>query len=209
MPISKSVTAPNGSPVNYHRVTRLTSDFEVGVILVDVRSYTSEAVYIANQGHSWNWSLSLAVDSTSIPNIEQALLVATASPFVGGTAIPDASNTLDSVKTRRWAYVKEKRSVAEFGTFAVGTLTYDCDAVSTQKITSAVVLAMLSLQSNSAFSIDWTLSDNTTTTLTAQGMVGVGAALGQNVEVVYGKARSLRAAISAATTIDAVNSITW
>ena len=51
---------------------------------------------------------------------------------------------------------------------------------------------------NSAFSIDWTLADNTVRTLNAADMIAVGVALGQHVNACHERARVLRGEIESA-----------
>jgi hypothetical protein len=46
-----------------------------------------------------------------------------------------------------------------------------------------------------AFSIDWTLADNTVRTLSQADMVNVGLAMGQHIQTQFSKARSLRSQI--------------
>jgi len=57
------------------------------------------------------------------------------------------------------------------------------------------------------FSADFTLADNTVATLNAAQMIGLGVAVGQHVQQVYGRATELREAIDAAQDIDALEAI--
>jgi hypothetical protein len=99
--------------------------------------------------------------------------------------------SLQDFKDARWAEVRRARDRAEFGGFTWDGSRFDSDALSQQRITAAVTLAMM----NSAFSIDWTLADNTVRTLTAADMIAVGVALGQHVNACHERARVLRGGI--------------
>ena len=102
--------------------------------------------------------------------------------------------SLQDFKVARWVEVRRERDVAEFGGFSWDGSRFDSDALSQQRITGAVTLAMM----NSAFSIDWTLADNTARTLTAADMIAVGVALGQHVNACHETARVLRGEIESA-----------
>ena len=102
--------------------------------------------------------------------------------------------SLQDLKDARWAEVRRERDSAEFGGFSWDGSRFDSDALSQQRITGAVTLAMM----NSALSIEWTLADNTVRTLTAADMIAVGVALGQHVNACHERARVLRGEIESA-----------
>ncbi|MBZ4211551.1 MAG: DUF4376 domain-containing protein [Rhodoferax sp.] len=102
--------------------------------------------------------------------------------------------SLQDLKDARWAEVRRERDSAEFGGFNWDGSRFDSDALSQQRITGAVTLAMM----NSAFSIGWTLADNTVRTLNAADMIAVGVALGQHVNACHERARVLRGEIGGA-----------
>jgi len=105
--------------------------------------------------------------------------------------------SLQDLKDARWAEVRQERDSAEFGGFTWDGSRFDSDAISQQRITGAVTLAMM----NSAFSIGWTLADNTVRTLNAADMIAVGVALGQHVNACHERARVLRGEIDGAETV--------
>ena len=105
--------------------------------------------------------------------------------------------SLQDLKDARWAEVRRERDRAEFSGFNWDGSRFDSDALSQQRITGAVTLAMM----NAAFSIDWTLADNTVRTLTAADMIAVGVALGQHVNACPERARVLRGEIDGAETV--------
>jgi len=106
--------------------------------------------------------------------------------------------SLQDLKDARWAEVRRERDRDEFGGFSWDGSRFDSDALSQQRITGAVTLAMM----NSAFSIGWTLADNTMRTLNAADMIAVGVALGQHVNACHERARVLRREIEAALTAE-------
>lgn len=113
--------------------------------------------------------------------------------------------TLADFKAAQWEAIKLARTQAEYAGFTWDGSTFDSDATSQNRITGAVTLAQMS----AAFTIDWTLKDNTTRTLDQAGMLQVGAALGMHVAAQFSRAQGLRAAIEAATTRADVEAVVW
>lgn len=113
--------------------------------------------------------------------------------------------TLQDFKETQWATIKQARTSAEYAGFTWDGSTFDSDAISQNRITGAVTLAMLS----PAFVIDWILADNTTRLLDQTSMAQVGAALGTHVATQFTKGVMLRAAIEAATTQAEVEAVVW
>jgi hypothetical protein len=121
----------------------------------------------------------------------------------------NTSNTwviqLSTIKNLKWNKIKQARDRAEFGGFIWDGSGFDSDAISQQRISGAVQLAMI----NPSYTVDWTLSNNTTRTLSAQDIVAVGISLGNHVSAQHEKSRLLREQINLATTVEQVNAITW
>ena len=112
---------------------------------------------------------------------------------------------LQDFKATQWTQIKQARAQAEYAGFTWDGSTFDSDATSQNRITGAVTLAQMS----AAFSIDWTLADNTVRTLNQGEMLQVGAALGAHVAAQFSYAQSLRTAIEAATTREQVEAVVW
>lgn len=113
--------------------------------------------------------------------------------------------TLEQVQTMAWGAMKTLRSQKEAAGFTWDGSTFDSDQTSQSRIMGAVQLAGMS----PAFEIPWTLKDNSVRTLSASNMAAVGTALGAHVSAIFARAQELRLEIYAATTIAAVEAITW
>lgn len=113
--------------------------------------------------------------------------------------------TLEQVQTMVWEGMKTLRSQKEAAGFTWDGSVFDSDQISQSRIMGAVQLAGM----NPAFEIPWTLEDNTVRVLSASDMQAVGAALGSHVATIFARAQELRAEIYAATTIAAVEAVTW
>lgn len=116
------------------------------------------------------------------------------------------ARTLEQFKADKWAEIKAKRQDVEFSGFTWDGSTFDSDPLSQSRIQGAVQLAGLN---PTAFTIDWTLADNTVRTLSATQMVEVGETLGIHVATQHTIARGLRQQIEVATTAAEVEAIAW
>jgi hypothetical protein len=113
--------------------------------------------------------------------------------------------TLQDHKTAKWLEIKQARSQAEYAGFTWDGSVFDSDAISQQRITGAVTLA----QMDAAFSIGWTLADNTVRQLSAAEMKDVGTALGVHVATQFARAQDLRTQLDAAQTAEEVAAVSW
>lgn len=108
-----------------------------------------------------------------------------------------------------WERIKSSRNTAITAPLTTLYGVFDADVYSQKNITDAI--AMLQALSAAGYSqtVEYTLYDNTVAILNTAQMVEVGLALGQRTQAAYATARSLRAAIEAATSINEIESITW
>ena len=124
-----------------------------------------------------------------------------------GWQIP--SGALESAKAIRWQIMKSVRDAKLSAGLTFNGGVYDSDDTSRSYIQGAVQLAQIAAANNQAYSVVWTLADNSTATLTGTQMMQLGVALGQFVQTVFAEGDSIRAQINAATTVDQVNAILW
>jgi hypothetical protein len=116
------------------------------------------------------------------------------------------TRTLDEAKAQAWTRIKAARAAAETGPLTVSGRGFDATDISQRQIAGAVQLALIA---GPAFTVDWTLADNTTATLTQAEIIGVGVALGQRTSAIYATGRSLRAEIDAATSNAEADAVVW
>ncbi|WP_305748493.1 DUF4376 domain-containing protein [Leptothrix discophora] len=117
--------------------------------------------------------------------------------------------TLLEVQLAKWEEIKVSRSVEIDTTMSTPYGPFQCRAEDRQNITDSILLAQTLTAMSQPVAIQWTLADNSVTTLDAAQMVTVGLLLGQKVQAAHAKARVLRTAIEAATTIAEVEAISW
>lgn len=124
-------------------------------------------------------------------------------------ALPSPVMTLEKAKEQKWTEIKQRRAAGEFSPLLWDGSEFDADSQSQRRIQGAVQLALLSMQAGSPYSLDWTLSDDSVRTMSGTDMVALGIALGTHVATQHAIARGLRTQIIDATTIEAVEAITW
>ena len=117
--------------------------------------------------------------------------------------------TLQDFMASKWAAIKAAREASIDANLATPYGTFDCKAKDRSNITDAVLMLQTLSALGTPTTIDFTLTDNSTVTLTTAQMVTVGLLLGQKVQTAHGTARALRAQIEAATTSNQVEAITW
>ncbi|SEL11782.1 protein of unknown function [Roseateles sp. YR242] len=214
MPILKNLNAPNGAQCTLHQVLHVESNITQApeVLLVRLASYVTEDNLSAEQP-AYHWSPLLVPFLGLNPtdffgSIEQVLLAASDSPFVGGSQIA-AVGDLQKARDRRWAQIKQLREAHEFGPLTWDGSVFDADERAQLRIMGAVQLAAQAVAAGQPFSMDWTLADNSIRTLSAADLMALGEALGQQVASAHETARLLREAIDAAATVAEVQSIDW
>lgn len=116
------------------------------------------------------------------------------------------NRTVQQAQCQAWERIKAARAIAEAAPFTCNGLVYDFNF---NNITIAAQGAALALASGSPFSVVWTLHDNTTVTLDAQGMIAVGTAMGDTIDTIYNTSRTLRAAIYACWNNTQADEIVW
>lgn len=213
MPIFKEIISPTGNTLNYHKVKKIEFVAETDLICVTVFSYANESIYIESSGNSLSWVCehkfqSHLLSTFSESAIDNMLISVFNSPFYQGTVI-DAIQSLDSIKVRKWAIIKQIRNSVEMGSFNWNNLLFNSDYISQSRIQGATQLATLALMNQQPFVIEWTLADNTVQTLDAEQMISVGQAMANHINECHIKARALRQQIEAATTKEEVEAVTW
>lgn len=188
MPILKTLTAPNGAVVTFHKPGTAELSFRDGVAVVRVLSWVDQAAHDAGAGQVWSWPVTLPIPD--VADVEVAMVAA--GMFAGGSIVADAGGGLAARRARHWAVIKQQREAREYGGFDWDGSSFDSDPESQRRIQGAVQLAVMAAATGQPFEITWVLADNTTRVLTGDDMVAVGAALGAHVSAVFAQGVLLR-----------------
>ena len=116
---------------------------------------------------------------------------------------------LDELKQAKRDEINKARDNAEQGGFEYLGKVFDSDPVSCQRIALASQTALISMQSQSEFSVEWTCQDNSKITLSTEQTIGMSIALTQWSNSCHIKASELKALVDQATTQEEVEAISW
>lgn len=117
--------------------------------------------------------------------------------------------SLARAKIDKWQEIKRACDAAEFGGFDIGPYRFDSDQMSQIRINTAMQAALDARIAGDPFSIDWTLANDVTVTLTRTQVIAMGRALQSHVYAQHQRAIVLRAEIAAAISVAEVEAITW
>lgn len=212
MPIIKNISTDNGL-TRTHRVVKAEIVNDSLRLQVDMFAGINDAA----QGCNLLWQeypvLPLVVLDTLDPwgSIERALVEQAGGLLAGGTIMSTApGDDLENARARKWTEIKAERDALESGGFDLaGVGRFDSDAESRARIVGAAMAAKIARDAGQAYAIRWTLADNTTVELDADGVIDVGFALLAHTDGIHQRSRAFYAAIQAAETTDAVEAIRW
>ena len=117
--------------------------------------------------------------------------------------------SLDELKQAKQDEINQARDNAEQGGFLYLGKIFDSDPISCQRIALASQTALISMQSQTEFSVEWTCQDNSKITLSAEQTVGMSVALTQWSNSCHIKATELKNLIKNATTVEELEEICW
>jgi len=124
------------------------------------------------------------------------------------SALPKPSRPALAVRKQRLRdQVNTIKRDRQNGTAVTSQGTVDSDPESRNKLNGAVLMAMLSIQNSQSFSIDWTLSDNSSVTLNAPAMIAMASEVGTHVATQHAYAKALKDAIEVAADHAALDAI--
>ena len=113
---------------------------------------------------------------------------------------------LTQEKERRRAEITRLRDAEERGGFPAFGKVFDSDPTSVQRISMAAQAAQLA---PAGFSIEWTCQDNSIITLSRDQLIQMPLIMAQASNALHEKARTLKAQIDAATSIEEVEAVAW
>ncbi len=117
--------------------------------------------------------------------------------------------TLPDLKDAKWKAIKSAREAEIASNLVTQYGTFDADDRARSNITDAILMLQTLASAGRPTTIDFTLADNSTVTLTTSELVTVGLFLGQKVQIAHATARARRLDINAATTAAQLEAITW
>ncbi|MFD2756396.1 DUF4376 domain-containing protein [Comamonas terrae] len=222
MPIIKTISTGNGitgaARIELAKLLRHIPGTDLSApagLEVQVNLYPTLADARAGTGLLWQLYPTLPVSAYDpadpFGSLERALIDTQGGDFFGGSYAPEeVVTTLDMAKASKWAEIKAIRDQLECGGFNLaGVGRFDSDAESRARIVGAAMAGKIARDAGQPYAIHWTLADNTTVELDADGIINVGFALLAHVDGIHQRSRALYAQIQAAETPEAVAVISW
>jgi hypothetical protein len=140
---------------------------------------TPFVVFNATTGEALRWG-----------NCQPELVEAQAG--AGESALATSALTVEGNKFPIWESVRTLRAAKINGGSPTPFGIADSDDESRSNISGAVIAALVAKSAQASYSIVWTLADNSTVTLNADQMIGLGLAVMQHVNACHTNARTLR-----------------
>ena len=116
---------------------------------------------------------------------------------------------LELAKAEKWQEIKELRVQKEQAGLPYMGKVLDVDALSVQRITTAVQAAQVAISLGQDFKLNWKTQDNSFLAMNAQEVCGIPLALAKYNDELHNKANELKAKIDQATTALEVENVTW
>jgi len=204
MPISKTITKPNGASIEFHKAVSAAVDYRSGTAIVQVASWPNAESHDANS--SLDWMQPVAVQVAALSDIDAHLTTSQDSPFVGGTVVPDSSESLEARKARKWAQIKSEQRTRETLAGELVSPALDSDVSSQGRITSTAVIL---LAAPGVASLEFTCKDNVRRSFARADFISAALTVGAAVQALYTTASALRADIEAATTVAEIDAVEW
>lgn len=212
MTILKTLSTGNGM-AHAHKVVKAEILGDLLQLQVNLYSSAEDAEHDRNLRWQECPELPLVVLDTRDPwgSIERALVEQAGGLLAGGTVVSSAAgDDLENAQGRKWSEIKAERDALESGGFDLaGVGRFDSAAEGRARIVAATMAAKIARDAGQAYAIRWTLADNTTVELDADGVIDVSFALLAHTDGIHQRSRTLYAAIQGAETADAVAKIHW
>lgn len=207
MPIKKQVTIESGAFASYHVVRSVKQDMMQRIATVHLVSYFDEASFLAGKPLIANWDEIIPMESIG-QNVE--VVLTSSGVFAGGEITSDQTDSIWSVKDRKYAEISRASLAADNGTFTHLGKAVDRDEASVRKITAYNGEIALTKAMPDDWPGTWRVADNsfipipdtTAWVLFYKAMVAQGSAN-------YKKAQKLKSKVDAAATKDEVDQIHW
>jgi hypothetical protein len=161
----------------------------------------SVVIFITEEDYSGKEGF-LVVEEENLPDAPQELWNIVDGKLI--TKEPPAI-PLDELKAKKKAKINAAKIAAEYADIEYLGNTYQADADSQSKLTSAVLLC----QAAGLQEYVWWSADNQAVTFTLQELIGLGMLIAQRSAALVAKSRGLKDLILSATTKEELENIKW
>ena len=145
--------------------------------------------------------LSVIIEVGDLPSIEQMI-------SADGTSVVPYQMPLDLAKEVKSRDAMAYRNACQEGTCATPLGVVQIDADSQRKIAGAALAALIAKGAGQAFSVDWTMTDNSVVTHNADAMIAMGITVTTYIAECQYACTAVKASVSSAidqATLDGLN----
>lgn len=206
MPLLKTITAPNGATLTYHRVSR--AEVTPSGTEATVQSWPDEAAFLAGRPPLWNSRINDGLAPALLGQLEAALMTG-AGDFGGATPLSDSGSDLEQARQRQWAEIKARRAQLDNEPIGVTVAATDIELDADQSSRIDLMGAVLAMQTSGQASRLWRCADNQMRELTLADLITVGQAIAARRQQLIETSDALWQQIQVAENAAAVLAIVW
>lgn len=205
MHFAKTFSPKPGLTAHYHRA--VITGIQDGIVRIDIRHYANET----DEQNIWRDNYYAPVSVLTAAGDPETLiadwLVSDEGPLSGAVITEEVTPT-DVAKALALSAVKlEQTAIEANGLDVEGIGVVQTDLASQMRINGFATAAQIELSQGRDFSVNYTLADNTSKTLSAAEIMQLSVAVAEYVNEVHHKAQELRELVKGAANIESVRSI--
>lgn len=200
MPFLKSITAPNGASLTYHRIVGVEG--QMPTVLLSIRSWPDEQAFIDGKPSLWTRNISYDL-SEHINAMESTVLLT--SEFLEATLIGDSDTDVLGARARRWASLKRHRDSLMYAPISYEDYEVDADMDSQVKMLGSAFIMQLDPMSTKM----WRCTDNTMRELNLTDLLNIGNALASRTQALINTTAVLWDDLEEASTVEEIQAINW
>ena len=216
---NKVITSDIGTTLNFHKVYESSVNLTTGVVTIKVGSWELENMSnnpdkiteFLIKYPSWKLEYHDSLEETIMrhpdwtgigpPKPYPEYLWYPLTLSWGSPPYPP----IEEFKATKWLEIKQASTACELSSFIWDGSIFDSNSISQQRIYSAAQMAII----DPAYTVNWTLSNNTVRTLSAEDTKNLAIALNTHINDCHQKSQLLRTKIDTATTIQQIKDIVW
>lgn len=203
MYILQEAQTPQGATCKAHRIDKLIVDASGATATLNSYANDSSTMIVWQDVHTVPM---LTLGSGNYPQNVYEYLVSASGAFPSGTLMFEVDDLTKAKQVTKQSIVTLRdQHIAQGVTTPSGRV--DTDPVSIRNIMATYQAAVLASVTSNPFSTDWRMSDNTSVTLSAAAVIGMGNAVLAHTKACYENSWTLKASVDAATDLAGVSTI--
>ena len=164
MPIIRSIVAPNGAPVTYHKLASLELSAPFDVVRVTIQSWADSGSYLTGANPVWTWYCPVPYASlgANVLSAIEGYTIGNCSDFIGGTLVAETPGTdIAAVRARKRAEINAGRWLANNTTFTFAGKQIAVDPLSRSDVDGAALEILNQSALPTGWPGTWKATDNT------------------------------------------------